>query len=66
MAATFYRSPDGQSHQVTVVEVGKKMTLIQYFDNSRRGDRWKNGRRYNHGTLTRRWVYNHELKAVAV
>jgi hypothetical protein len=61
-AGTFYTDPSGRGHEVTVIERGRKMTLVQYFDNERRGDRWKAGRRYSHATRVRVWVYNHELK----
>jgi hypothetical protein len=60
---TYYTDPKGVGHEVIVVEVGKKMTLIQYFDNARRGETWHRGRRYNHATCVRLWVYNHELTA---
>jgi hypothetical protein len=60
---TLYHDPCGVSHQVTVVEtVGKNMSLIEYYDNDRRGIRFKNGRKYSHATRMRVLVYNHELK----
>lgn len=64
MVKTFYTDPAGASHEVVVVERGKRMTLIQYFDNTRRGTMWKAGRRISHGTRVRVWVYNHELREV--
>ena len=60
--STYYRDTAGATHKVVVVEVGKRMTLIQYFDNTRRGERWVHGRKYNHATRVRTYVYNHELR----
>lgn len=61
---TFYTDPAGAGHEVIVVETGKKMTLIQYFDNTRRGTMFKAGRRISHATRVRVWVYNNELRTV--
>lgn len=58
----YYTDPAGTSHTVNVIERGKKMTLIEYMDNARRGETWRRGRRYSHATRTRVWVYNHELR----
>jgi len=40
------------------------MATIEYWDNSNRGDRWKAGRRYNHGMRKRLVVYLNELREV--
>ena len=58
----FYTDPAGNGHRVTVIERGKKMTSISYFDNTRRGVRHAHGRIYNHATCVRVKVWNHELR----
>lgn len=58
---TFYRDPAGKVHRVHVLDVGKKMTLIEYLDNARRGTMFRNGRRINHATRVRIYVYHAQL-----
>ena len=49
----FYRDPTGAWHKATVIEPGKVMSVIGYWDNTRRGIRTVAGRNYNHGTYAR-------------
>jgi len=58
----FWTDPQGNPHEVRVIEQSKKMTVIEYFDNSLRFTTHHRGRRYNHGTRQRIRVYNHELR----
>lgn len=61
----FYTDPTGTTHCADVIEArGPKMSVIEYWDNARRGTRFKSGRRYNHGTRARVIVFNHELRPV--
>jgi hypothetical protein len=58
-----YTDPTGVTHQVNVLERRAKTSTIEYLDNAKRGETWKNGRRYNHATRVRVVVYNTELKS---
>lgn len=58
-----WTDPTGKAHEVMVLETGKKMSLITYWDNSRRGTVYHRGRKYNHGTLMKLWVDTRELRS---
>lgn len=60
-----WKDPAGAWHRVTVVERGARTATIEYFDNARRGETWRRGRRYSHATRTRVVVYLRELQDVA-
>lgn len=62
--ATFWTDPAGVTHKVEVLEQREKTSTIEYFDNARRGEIWRRGRRYSHATRTRVVVYTHELRPV--
>lgn len=62
-AQAFWTDPAGQVRKVTIVDRKISTATIEYWDNGRRGDRWRNGRRYNHGTRARVVVYLRELRA---
>lgn len=59
-----WQGPDGRWRRVTVVERTWRTATIEYWDNAQRGETWKAGRRYNHGTRVRVVVYLRELKDV--
>jgi len=62
MNDAFWKDPAGLTHRVTIVARGTRTATIEYWDNSHRGDRFKVGRRYNHGTRKRVVVYLKELR----
>lgn len=59
----FWTDPAGKCHRVRIVERAVSTATIEYFDNSRRFDRWRNGRRYTHATRARVKVWLTELRA---
>lgn len=61
----FYTDPAGTTHAADVIEArGPKMSVIEYWNNAKRGTRFKAGRRYNHGSRERVIVYNSELRPI--
>ena len=62
-----WTDPGGMTHRATVVDLRPGRfpgAVIEYWDNTRRGNSYRAGRRYNHGTRARVVVYQRELRPV--
>lgn len=59
-----WTDPRGTTHRATVIDLTQKTATIEYWDNFNRGNSYRAGRRYNHGTRARVVVYQHELRPV--
>ncbi len=57
----FWRGPDGKVHKVHVYDQTVKTYSNEYFDNTRRGIMYKNGRKISHATRVKLIVWRTEV-----